>query len=105
MNNFFKNNVNRNTTYSPYFVNRPIPENAVKVNHQHKYRKYKLIILLIVKASLRQLKGTWERIITPQQKEEAYMLKVVNYADKNLALTMYLTFDKLKKTAGSHKSS
>ena len=53
INTFLKTNVNRNSTYSPYFVNRPVPESALKANHQHKYRKYKLIILLIVKAAHR----------------------------------------------------
>ena len=100
MNNFFKNNVNRNSSYSPYFVNRQAPENTVKAAHQPKYRKYKLIILLLIKASQRELRSSWERIVTPQQKEEASLLKMASYAEKNLALTMYLGFDKLKKTAG-----
>lgn len=63
INSFFKNNVNRNTTYTPYFVNRPPPENTYKVNNQHKYRKYKLIIIILLKATYRQMKDCMDKIV------------------------------------------
>lgn len=80
LNSFFKNNVNRNTTYSPYFVNRQVPDSAIKANDRHKYRKYKLFILFIIKASHRQMRDTFQRIVTTQRSEAQCIVKMVNYA-------------------------
>ena len=80
LNSFFKNNVNRNTTYTPYFVNRPVPENAVRTNNQHKYRKYKLFILFIIKASHRQMRESLQRIVSSQRREVLCITKMVNNA-------------------------
>jgi len=80
LNTFLKSNVNRNTTYSPYFVNRPVPENAIKLNHQHKFRKYKLFILIIIKAAQREIRDSWQKIVSTQKKEAQSMLKIVGHA-------------------------
>ena len=56
LNNYFKPSVTRPTTYSPYFANKQVPESALKANSHHKYRKYKLIILLLLKTYKRLLR-------------------------------------------------
>jgi hypothetical protein len=59
LNNIFKPTVPRSTSYSPYFANKQISDNALKANNQHKYKKYKLLVLLLTKAVRRALSNSW----------------------------------------------
>lgn len=62
LNNYFKPSATRPTAYSPYYANKPVSEHAIKANNSHKYRKYKLIILLIAKVQKRMFKDVWEQL-------------------------------------------
>ena len=62
MNQTLKPSVSRPPTYSPYFTNKQAPHTIMKTN-QAKYRKYKLLIGLIVKASQRSIKTVWNELI------------------------------------------
>lgn len=55
LNNIFKPTVSRPSTYSPYYANKQVSENAIKANTQHKYRRYRLLIIILQKALKRVL--------------------------------------------------
>lgn len=100
----FKPTTTRSTSYSPYFANKQISENALKVNNQHKYRKYKLITLLLAKSLKRALTGAWKQLWEHSLKTKTALLKMAALSDKNLSLSLFLAFDKLKQAAFSQKA-
>ena len=92
INSLFKPSVNRNTTYSPYFVNRPVPETAIKANHQHKYKKYKLFLSLLLKSSQRVYKQYWDHLVNQHKQVSNALTKLVSHSDKNMSLSVFLAF-------------
>lgn len=104
---FFKNTQasNRSTTYSPYFVQRQPQEQLPKNSHSLKYRRHKLILLLLAKATARQLKEAWQIVVSAQQRESTSLARMVALSDKNTALSIHLYFDRLKIAAARHKST
>jgi hypothetical protein len=102
LNNLYKPSVVRNTTYSPYFVNKPIPENY-KNTYNPKYKKYRLLTIIIFRAAQRQIKESWEKILNPQRKLSQSISRIVSYSEKNMNLSLLMAFDKIKRAASLQK--
>ena len=104
INSYFKSTTASRNTYSPYFANRAVSDNAIKANNQHKNRKYKLIIILLTKATHRELRLNWNQLWAPQREMTKAITKIIGHSDKNMTLSVYLSFDRLKKAAVQQKS-
>lgn len=102
LNNPYKPSITRNSTYSPYFVNKPVPEHY-KGTYNSKYKKYRLLTIIIVRAAQRQIKDCWEKILNPQRKLNQSVGKIVSYSDKNMNLALLMAFDKIKRAASLQK--
>lgn len=104
LNNIFKPPPPRTTSYSPYFTNKQISEHAIKANNQHKYKKYKLLILLLFKSLRRVLSDTWDDMWTLTRTTKSALFKMAAFTEKNLNLSFFLAFDRIKQAATARKS-
>jgi hypothetical protein len=68
-----------------------------------KQRKYKLFIILISRATYRQLRDCFEQIKISNQRTLQTVSKMVAFSEKNLNLSVYLSFEKMKGAADRNR--
>lgn len=102
INSYFRN---ANTATKPslpsfYTTNRIPIEKPIA---QLKYKKYKLFILIIARATIKTLKLSFEAICENSKTVPAALTKMSVFCEKNMNLSMYLAFEKMKVACSQQK--
>ena len=102
INSFFKTTINRPSQQSAPSSNRLSFD---KPYLQVKFKKYKLIILLLTKATAKTLKLSFDAINEWAKIVPSALNKLSNLCEKNTNLSVYLAFDRVKIAASQQKSN
>jgi len=89
INSYFKTSLTRQPITTTYSTTRLVQERSI---FGQKYRKYKLIVLLLAKATYRQMRETVELISSNQKRIHSNLSKIVTFSEKNLNMSTYLAF-------------
>lgn len=101
INSYFRTTPTKPPTQSFYSTTRIPIERPIT---QLKYKKYKLFILIIARATLKTLKLSFEAINDNSKIMPTALSKLVQLSEKNTTLTMYLAFEKMKVVSSQQKS-
>lgn len=72
---------------------------------QAKYKKYKLMLLILTRATFKTLKLTYDTIYENSRSFSQILNKLAQHCEKNINLTVHLAFDKIKIASSQQKSS
>jgi len=71
----------------------------------NKYRKYKLIIVLLARASHRVMKSHWDVLWQKDRKANELLGRMLTLCDKNVAYSLFLGLDRIKQKATQNKNN
>jgi hypothetical protein len=101
INSYFRNVATKPSQQSFYTTTRIPIERPIT---QLKYKKYKLFILIITRAALKTLKLTFEAINDNSKTLPSALNKISQLSEKNMSLSLYLAFDKIKVASSQQKN-
>jgi len=101
INNFLKT-LTQKPLSQTYVSNYPSYRVLEKANI--KYRRYKLLSIILARSTQRVLKDYWEVLWHPDRKTNEILSKLVTLCDKNITYSLYLGFDRLKLNTAQNKS-
>lgn len=102
INSYFKTAINKPSTQSFYGTSRL---NAEKTYLQNKFKKYKLIILLLSRATFKTLKIAFDAVAESSKTIPQALTKFSLLCERNTNLTVYLAFDRIKIAASQQKTN
>lgn len=106
INSYFRSTVVRPTSSQTNLINGNTytPTKYIDKNN-NKYRKYKLIIVLLARASHRVMKSYWDVLWQRDRKANELIGRLLVLCDKNVAYSLFLGLDRLKQKASQNKNN
>lgn len=101
INSYFRSTAPKPSLQSYYTTTRIPPE---KPTLQLKYKKYKLIILILTRTTHKTLKLTLDAINENSKSMASAITKITQLSEKNIGLTLYLAFDKIKIASSQQRT-
>lgn len=102
INSYFRTSAVRPPSTQSYISNYPSSKTLDKSNS--KYRKYRLLIILLSRATNRALKEYWESLWQPDRRTSELLAKMVTLCDKNMAYSLFFGFDRVKLKASQNRN-
>jgi hypothetical protein len=106
INSYFRSNIVRPISSQTNMSNVPTytPTKYTEKGN-NKYRKYKLIIVLLARASHRVMKSYWNVLWQKDRKANELLGRMLVLCDKNVAYSLFLGLDRLKQKAIQNKNN
>lgn len=102
INSYFKTTINKPATQSFYATNRLTAE---KTYLQNKFKKYKLIALLLSRATFKTLKISFDAVAENSKTLPKALAKLSLLCERNTNLIVYLAFDRIKIAASQQRTN
>lgn len=102
INSYFKTTITKPPSQSFYAINRLSVE---KTNLQNKLRRYKLIALMLARATFKTLKISFDAVADNSKTLPQALAKFSLLSERNTNLTVYLAFDRIKIAASQQRTN
>lgn len=102
INSYFKTTINKPSTQSFYGTSRLTAE---KTYLQNKFKKYKLIVLLLSRSTFKTLKISFDAVAESSKTLPQALAKFSLLCERNTNLTVYLAFDRIKIAASQQRTN